>query len=53
MPAQILISSCLMGMPVRYDGGSKRCLHPVLARWQDEGRLLSEDSRGRLWPFGK
>ena len=40
MPAQILISSCLMSMPVRYDGGSKRCLHPVLARWQDEGRLL-------------
>ena len=37
---QMLISSCLMGMPVRYDGGSKRCLHPVIARWQEEGRLL-------------
>ena len=37
---QVLISSCLMGMPVRYDGGSKRCLHPVIARWQEEGRLL-------------
>ncbi len=25
----------------------------ALPALEDEGRLLSEDSRGRLWPFGK
>ncbi|WP_371813897.1 DUF523 domain-containing protein [Diaphorobacter sp. HDW4A] len=34
-----MVSACLMGLPVRYDGGSKRCVHPVPERWQSEGRL--------------
>ena len=35
----ILVSSCLMGKPVRYDGRHAECLHPTLERWKQEGRL--------------
>lgn len=38
---RILISACLAGEPVRYDGRPVPCDHPVLARWRTEGRLLS------------
>ncbi len=41
MGMPVLISACLLGAPVRYDGGSKRCLHPVIERWAAEGRLRS------------
>lgn len=36
---KILVSSCLLGCPVRYDGG---CFSPPaqLLAWQQEGRLL-------------
>ena len=37
----ILISSCLLGQPVRYDGKGALCQHPLIARWQAEQRLLS------------
>jgi uncharacterized protein YbbK (DUF523 family) len=41
---KILISACLTGDPVRYDGGAKTSanpnLAPNLARWQAEGRLI-------------
>lgn len=37
---KILISACLLGEKVRYDGGGKRLLHPVIERWREEGRLV-------------
>lgn len=37
----ILVSACLLGEPVRYDGSDKRFRHEVLQRWLDEGRVLS------------
>lgn len=38
--AKILISACLLGQPVRYDGQGKRFEHDLLLRWQREGRLV-------------
>jgi uncharacterized protein YbbK (DUF523 family) len=38
---RILVSACLLGRPVRYDGTAKRRDDEILARWRDEGRLLS------------
>lgn len=37
---KVLVSACLLGQAVRYDGGTKPCQHPVLARWLAEGRLV-------------
>ena len=37
---RILISACLLGRPVRYDGGDKLSSHPLLERWRREGRLV-------------
>jgi uncharacterized protein YbbK (DUF523 family) len=37
---KILISACLMGRPVRYDGKGKPLHHPAISRWQEEGRLV-------------
>ncbi|MFW7268034.1 DUF523 domain-containing protein [Gluconacetobacter sp. Hr-1-5] len=39
--SKILISACLLGQPVRYDGAAKPALHPALSRWQAEGRLVA------------
>ncbi len=36
----VLVSRCLLGEPVRYDGQSKALQHPLLQRWLDEGRLV-------------
>jgi uncharacterized protein YbbK (DUF523 family) len=36
----VLISACLLGDAVRYDGGSKAVQHPVLTRWLSEGRVV-------------
>lgn len=36
----VLVSACLLGDAVRYDGGSKAVQHPVLARWLNEGRVV-------------
>lgn len=36
---RILVSACLLGAPVRYDGGSHGPFAP-LQRWQAEGRLV-------------
>lgn len=38
---KILVSACLLGAQVRYDGGHCLLSHPVIARWQREGRLVS------------
>lgn len=35
----VLVSSCLLGKPVRYDGRHAQVCHPVLERWQQQGRL--------------
>src|SRR5256712_13721640 len=37
---KILISACLLGERVRYHGGDARLEHPILRRWQEEGRLV-------------
>ncbi len=37
---RILVSACLLGEPVRYDGGTAALDHPLLRRWKDEGRLV-------------
>ncbi len=38
---KILVSSCLLGTPCRYDGKSKPCTHPLFLRWMEEGRLIA------------
>ena len=38
---KVAVSACLLGSPVRYDGGDKKSDHPVLQRWLEEGRLVS------------
>ncbi|SEM55028.1 DUF523 domain-containing protein [Nonomuraea pusilla] len=37
---RILVSACLMGRRVRYDGGAKTSGDARLARWREEGRLV-------------
>jgi uncharacterized protein YbbK (DUF523 family) len=37
---RVLISACLLGERVRYHGGDARIGHPILERWQAEGRLV-------------
>ncbi|WP_349437562.1 DUF523 domain-containing protein [Pararhizobium sp. A13] len=41
MTAKILVSACLMGHAVRYDGQAKPLVHPALDRWCAEGRLVT------------
>jgi len=41
MRMKVLISACLLGMPVRYDGACCAVAHPILARWRREGRLVA------------
>ena len=40
MKCKILVSACLMGFQVRYNGSEKARLADVLARWQRDGRLV-------------
>lgn len=40
MPDKILISACLMGLKVRYNGSEKMDMAHQLSRWQQEGRLV-------------
>ena len=37
---KVLVSACLLGRPVRYDGGAKPCLHPRLLAWIEAGRVV-------------
>jgi uncharacterized protein YbbK (DUF523 family) len=37
---RVLVSSCLVGEPVRYHGGDAPCSSEILRRWQAEGRLV-------------
>lgn len=38
---KILVSACLMGHSVRYDGGARTLSHPALERWKAENRLVT------------
>ncbi|POO56503.1 DUF523 domain-containing protein [Agrobacterium rosae] len=40
-PAKILISACLLGHAVRYDGKGKPLAHPAIEHWRKEGRLVT------------
>lgn len=40
MRQKVLVSRCLLGHRVRYDGGASG-LYGQLARWQDEGRIIA------------
>lgn len=37
---KILISACLLGNKVRYDGKDSFCDHPILQQWQQEQRFI-------------
>lgn len=37
----VLVSACLLGAAVRYNGGDKRSDHDILQRWMQEGRVVS------------
>ncbi|PDT52211.1 MULTISPECIES: DUF523 domain-containing protein [Sinorhizobium] len=41
MTAKILVSACLMGHTVRYDGAAKPLRHPAIEQWRAEGRLVT------------
>lgn len=38
---KILISKCLLGEKVNYLGKDSLCMHPLLKKWEAEGRLVS------------
>jgi uncharacterized protein YbbK (DUF523 family) len=38
---RVLISACLLGEPVRYNGRDVPASHPLLSRWHTEGRLVA------------
>ena len=37
----ILVSACLLGERLRYNGSDKHCNDPILKRWLQEGRVIS------------
>ena len=37
----VLVSACLLGEKVRYNGGDSLSSHPVLRHWIDEGRVVA------------
>lgn len=37
---RVLVSACLLGEKVRYSGADAECLHPVLAQWTAERRIV-------------
>jgi uncharacterized protein YbbK (DUF523 family) len=41
MPGKILISACLAGLPVRYNGSAKPLLHDAVDRWRAQRRLVT------------
>ena len=53
MTGKILVSACLMGHAVRYDGRAKPLIHPAIESWREEGRLVTicpEMSSGMVVP---
>ena len=41
MPDKLLVSACLIGNPVRYDGRDKKLASALLEQWAVEGRLVA------------
>jgi len=39
--AKVLVSACLLGRPVRYNGSAKTLEDTILGRWVGEGRVVS------------
>ncbi|MCQ8880129.1 DUF523 domain-containing protein [Pseudoalteromonas shioyasakiensis] len=37
---KILVSSCLLGTPVRYDGSGQKLVHPQITTWQSQGVII-------------
>lgn len=37
---KVLVSACLLGQPVRYDGNSLRSSSNILEQWDREGRIV-------------
>ncbi len=37
----ILVSACLLGLPVRYNGVSVMCTSAILDRWLEDGRVVA------------
>jgi len=37
---KILVSACILGHPVRYNGSANTIEHKLLARWHEEGRIV-------------
>ena len=37
---KVLVSACLVGRPVRYNGSSKTTAHPLLDKLREQGRLV-------------
>lgn len=40
MTCRVLVSACLLGERVRYDGRDARASSPILTRWLAEGRVV-------------
>ena len=38
--SRLLVSACLMGQMVRYDGQAKTLVHAYLTRWDTDGRVV-------------
>ena len=38
---RVMVSSCLLGRPVRYAGDAEACDHPALLRWTADGRIIT------------
>lgn len=39
--SKVLVSACLLGEKVRYNGAAAPAADPILAKWIDEGRVVS------------
>ena len=39
--AKVVVSACLLGQPVRYDGGARLCASAIIERWLAEGRVVA------------
>ena len=40
MPARVLVSACLLGAPVRYNGAARTVESAILDRWEQQGRIV-------------
>jgi len=38
---KILVSACLLGSPVRYNGSDRLVDNPLIARWREQGRIVA------------